>query len=193
MAVQLKIRRLETGETLIAEFESLADAETWLRERPPNVDVLGTVGLDRDTGERLREATRPLDAGERARVAKLDAAAEAAARAALQREQEAAQAALAARFEEAKNADPGRLMHVAFERGVGCTNADPADPRPLPDVVVAAVQAWVAVRDEWVHPRGQYVATANLQVWPGSVPGGDEDGRIEPGGQFTALFGDPPQ
>jgi len=28
-------------------------------------------------------------------------------------------------------------------------------------------------------------------VWPGPVPSGDEDDRIEQGGQFNVLFGDP--
>lgn len=195
MSVQLKIRRLKTGETLVAEFESLEDAETWLRERPAFVDVLGTVSeLSPAEDGRLRLAMRPLDEEERAFASKQDRDAEAAARAALEREQAAAKEAMAARAEAAKNADPDRPMHVAWDREQGFSNADEADPRPVPEKVREAVKAWVAERDSWVHPRDQYVATANLVVWPGSIPGGgSEDERIHPGGQFTTLSGMAPE
>ena len=53
------------------------------------------------------------------------------------------------------------------------------------------MEAWVAERNTWVHRRGQYLVDAQLVVWPGPVPSGDEDDRIEQGGQFNVLFGDP--
>ena len=55
----------------------------------------------------------------------------------------------------------------------------------------ALVEAWVAERNSWVHRRGQYLVDAQLLVWPGPVPSGDEADRIEQGGQFNVLFGDP--
>jgi hypothetical protein len=64
MPVRLKIRRMKTNETLVAEFEDLDDAETWLRERPQFVDVIGTIGALGDADdERLRTALRPFDDG----------------------------------------------------------------------------------------------------------------------------------
>ena len=194
MTVQLKIRRMKTGETLIAEFETAEDAETWLRERPDHVNVLGTVGeLPEALDERLREAMRPLDEEERkaAEISERESAER--VRAALRREQEQAMAKIAEAREAAKDLDPNRPMAVAFERGKGIENADPADPREVPEIVRKAVLAWVAERDVWVHPRGQYVATAGLVVWPGPIPDGPEGERVQPGGQFTTLSGDPPE
>ncbi|NVB38425.1 hypothetical protein G6O69_11335 [Pseudenhygromyxa sp. WMMC2535] len=193
MTVQLKIRRLKTGETMIAEFTSFADAETWLRERPKFVDVLGSVStLGEDQDMRLRRAMRPLDEDERELVASQDAAAQAAVQQALQREQERARKAMEERAEALSTADPNRPMHIAWDRETGMALGDPADPREIPAVVREAVLAWVAERDTWVHPRNCYVATANLMVWPGPLPKG-EDERVQQGGQFTTLSGDPPQ
>ncbi len=190
MTIELKIRRIKSGETLVAEFESLADAETWLRDRPAFVDVLGTVGnLGAEKDARLRVAMRALDAEESAEIASQDAAAMAAAKLAIKEEQAAATAATAARSEEMVNADPGRPMHVAWVRGQALSNGDESDSREVPEIAVKAVAAWVSERDTWVHPRDQYVATANLMVWPGAIPGGDEADRVQPGGQFTTLSG----
>ena len=67
MPVQLKIRRMKTNETLVAEFANLDDAEAWLRERPQFVDVIGTIGaLSEAADQRLRAALRPFDDDERA-------------------------------------------------------------------------------------------------------------------------------
>ena len=134
MPLQLKIRRLQSGETLIAEFESVADAETWLRERPKFVDVLGTVGgLGESVDKRLRAAMRPFDDDELGLVAQQDAiAAESVRRAMEEREQELA------------NADPGRLMHVAWDHESGMHNGEAGDTREIPEVVREAVLAWVA-------------------------------------------------
>ncbi|MCA9682097.1 MAG: hypothetical protein KC457_07860 [Myxococcales bacterium] len=188
MPLQLKIRRLQSGETLIAEFESVADAETWLRERPKFVDVLGTVGgLGESVDKRLRAAMRPFDDDELGLVAQQDAIAAESVRRAMEREQEAAERAMEEREQELANADPGRLMHVAWDHESGMHNGEAGDTREIPAVVREAVLAWVAERNTWVHPRGQFIATANLMVWPGSLPRGEED-RIQPGGQFTTLY-----
>lgn len=187
MPVQLKIRRLESNETLIAEFESLDDAETWLKERPHKVDVLGALGVDEAASMRLREAMRPLDADEKALVEAGEIRAAAAARVQIEAEQKAHQEEIARRREQAADADPARPMAVAWELEQGCRNADAGDPRPVPEVVVEAVEAWVAERNSWVHPRGQHIHSANVMVWPGPIPGGDEADRIHPGGQFIPV------
>ena len=191
MPVQLKIRRLESDETLIAEFERIEDAETWLRERPKHVAVLGTIGLDPELGDRLRDAMRPLDAEEEARIEELDLRVNAAIERAMEREKELAQAEIQARREQLADADPERPQALTWEHGHGCRNSDAADLRPIPSDALAAIEAWVAERDTWVHPRGQYIASAELVVWPGPIPSGDEADRVHPGGQFTALSGDP--
>jgi hypothetical protein len=196
MPVQLKIRRMKTNETLVAEFADLDDAEAWLRERPQFVDVIGVIGALADADDqRLRAALRPFDDDERAELAAQDHALAQAERAALARAQLDAQAALAERRAELANADPNRPMMVAWLRGVGCRNADPADAREVTELARAAVLSWVRERDTWVHPRGQFIATADVVVWPGPVPGGDEDERVQPGGQFSAVSSggdDPP-
>ncbi|MBC8068602.1 MAG: hypothetical protein IAG13_09745, partial [Deltaproteobacteria bacterium] len=90
--------------------------------------------------------------------------------------------------------DPNRAMQVAYDEAEGITHGDPADDRPISDVVQAAVIGWVTERNTWVHGRGQHVARAMLVVWPGPVPGGDEADRVQSGGQFETAPGaiDPP-
>lgn len=193
MAVQLKIRDMQTGQAQIAEFESIDDAVTWLGHRPRFVEVLGPPqrsSIDPADEQRMRAVMRPLDDEERAAVAEQDQRDAEALREALARQQARADEQIAALRERQRDADPHRPMHVIWERGQGCRNADPADPRQVNEVVRAAVEAWIAERNTWVHPRGQYVIDAQLVVWPGPVPSGDEADRIEPGGQFNVLFGD---
>jgi hypothetical protein len=194
VVVQLKIRDIKTGQAQIAEFEHLADAVTWLSERPRFVEVLGPTqqtSLSAAEERRLREAMRPLDDAERlAQVEQTKRDAE-AVREQMAGEQARAREQLEAQRELNRNADPNRQMHVVWERGKGCRNGDPTDEREVSGAARKAVEAWVAVRETWVHPRGQYVVDANLLVWPGPVPSGDDDDRIEAGGQFNVLFGDP--
>ncbi|HVH98907.1 MAG TPA: hypothetical protein VM869_09355 [Enhygromyxa sp.] len=194
MAVQLKIRDMNTGKAQIAEFESIDDAVNWLTARPRFVEVLGPPQRDSISPadeQRLRAALRPLDDDERSAVAAQDQRDAEVLRAAMQREQARAQAQIESLREHNRDADPNRPMHVVWERGHGCRNADPADPREVTELARVAVEAWVAERNSWVHRRGQHVVDAQLVVWPGPVPSGDEDDRIEQGGQFNVLFGDP--
>ncbi len=196
MAIELKIRDIRTGKAQVAEFESIGDAESWLRERPPFVEVLGPPrqgALDPADEMRLRDAMRPMDEQERAAQVSQDARDKEAMRKMMEAEKARQQKEMDARREAVKDADPNRLMHVAFERGKGMHNADPIDERPVTDAIRTAVLAWVAERDTWVHARGQYVNDAQVVAWPGPIPGGNEDDRVQPGGQFNVLAGTPPE
>lgn len=193
MAVELQIRELRIGDTKVAAFETVADAEAWLRQRPRFEEVLGPTrdsSISAEDDRRLRDAMRPLDELELAAKANLEQAELEAVEQAKALEQGLAEQNEQARREALRDADPDRPMAIAWERGQGVRHADPADERPIPDVVVKAVEAWVAERNEWIHPRRQYVATAEVVVWPGPVPEGEE--RIQPGGQFEPMFGTPP-
>lgn len=67
-ALTLKLRRMQTGEKLHGEFASMEDAESWLRERPFGIEVLGVVQpvLSSEDEHRLHEAMRPKSDDERA-------------------------------------------------------------------------------------------------------------------------------
>lgn len=196
MPVELKIRNIQTGEAQVAQFDNIKDAETWLRERPRFVDVLGPPrhgAIDPKDEVRLRDAMRPLDDEEKAAQASQDKRDADAMRDMLAKEQQRMKEQIAARQDEMRNADPNRIMHVAWERGKGTHNAEAGDDRPVPAIATKAVEAWVKERDSWVHPRGQYVIDAVVAVWPGPVPSGNEDDRVEPGGRFNVLAGTAPE
>jgi hypothetical protein len=172
----VKVRNLETGETLIASLPDCDTCVRWLSQRPRNVEILSvlsdTSGADRD---RLHAAMRPYDEAELALKRKYDEARMAAAQeayAAALRQMEAEQAA-------PENADPMRPMPIRYEadEGLSC-----GDGRAIPEVVREAVAAWVAERNGWVEGRGQIVGEAHLEVWPGDVPAGEE--RVREGGRF---------
>lgn len=196
MAIQLKIRDIRTGDAQVAEFETVGDAEAWLRERPRFVEVLGPPrhgAIPPGDESRLRDAVRPLDDEEREAQAKQDERSAEAIRKAMAGEQDRMRQEVESRREANRNADPHRLLVVSFERGKGMHNADPADDREVTDLARKAVLAWVAERDTWVHSRGQYVVNAQVVVWPGPLPAGvGEDERVQPGGQFNVLAGTPP-
>jgi hypothetical protein len=196
MAIQLKIRDIRTGDAQVAEFEGVGDAETWLRARPRFVEVLGPAShgaIAAGDELRLREAMRPLDDEERVAQAKQDERNAEAIRKAMASEQERMRKEMESRRVANRDADPNRAMVVSFERGKDMRNADPGDDREVTAVVRKAVLAWVAERDTWVHARGQYVVNAQVVVWPGPVPGGNEDDRVQAGGQFNVLAGTAPE
>jgi len=196
MAVQLKIRDIRTGAAQIAEFESVEDTLIWLAARPRFIEVLGPsheTSLAAADEERMREALRPLDAEEKSAQAGQKQRDAAAVREVMAKEQARADAQLEAMRDQNRDADPNRPMHVTWELGKGCRNADPADEREVTAAARVAIEVWVAERNEWVHPRGKYLIDAHLMVWPGPIPSGDESERVERGGQFNVLFGDPPE
>jgi hypothetical protein len=194
MAVQLKIRDMRSGKAQIAEFETVEDSLTWLAARPRFTEVLGpasTASIAAADEQRMRDALRPFDEQETAARVGQNQRDAAAIREVMAKEQARAQAQMEATIEHNRNADPNRPMHITWEQGKGCRNADPADERAVSEAARLAVEAWVAERNEWVHPRGKYLVDAQLMVWPGPVPSGDEADRVERGGQFNVLSGDP--
>lgn len=183
--LDLKLRKLDTNERLLATFESLGDAVTWLRERPQMMEVLGvaTHGLAEEAYAALRAAARPLDAEEREAQRRLDAAEREAQRRRAEEDDRREREEQAAWRAAQRDADPQRLLAIRWTREGGFAHLDEADERPITDLARAAAEAWIAERNEWVHPRGQQVDEAQLEVWPAALPAGKTE-RVEPGGQF---------
>jgi hypothetical protein len=188
MKIDLRVRKIEPNgsfEDGVVEVGSEDEAVRWLTLRPHCVEVLGvaTYGVDRATVERLRAATRPLDADERIAQRAVENVIE---RAAILRDAEARATQLAAvdaHREAMKTADPDRIMEIHWTYDHGLRLLDEADPRPIPEAAREAVRAWIDERNAWVKDRGQIVGEATLKVWPGPVPAGSErvaEGRFFP-------------
>ncbi len=186
MKILLRVRDLVTDETHDIELPDEAAARMWLIARPHMKQVLGvpTEGVPVEVSHALRDVMRPLDQEEHEAVARHDLARrQEAERLALERmlEAERAEAAEAARLAVA---DPKRPMKVRWSYGAPMAVVG-ADPRPLNDVVQAAVEAWIAERNTWVEGRGQMVGEATVEVYPADVPKGEE--RVREGGRFTPV------
>lgn len=170
--ITLKLQDLNTGATSFHEVDDEDTAIAYLSARPRFTDVLGVVfeGLTREQNARLRAAMRPLDEDEKAAEAVLVAAAQKAkeeARAMRLMEEEAARAAHRSALQ---NLDPDRVMEMRYRYDTGLAPIDPADTRVLSEEARAAVEAWIAERNEWVKDRNQVVGDARLAVWPGKLP-----------------------
>lgn len=170
--ITLKLQDLKTGDTSFHEVEDEEAAIAFLQARPRFTDVLGVVfeGLTREQNARLRAAMRPLDDEEKAAESVLVVAARKArdeAKAMRLLEEEAARAAHRSAM---KNADPDRAMELRYRFDTGLAPIDPADTRELSDEARAAIDAWLAERNEWVKERNQVVGDARLTVWPGKLP-----------------------
>ncbi len=190
--LDLRLRDLETAELLIASFESEDDAATWLRERPPMMEVIGLIADSSDPvmHQMLRAAVRPLDPDEAEVVQRMDAA-DAVARTAREIEHVRRSAAEAeAHRESMRQADPNRLMQISWVRAEGFSMMDPADEREVTPAAQAAVLEWVRERDGWVADRGMIVVEATLSVWPGDLPKGET--RVQQGGKFIPAAPLPP-
>jgi hypothetical protein len=190
--LDLRIRDLNTGETVYAGFESEVDAAMWLRDRPKFTEVLGvtTHGLPEDVYKLLRGAARPLDPEEEALKRKREKAADEAKAKAAEEAKAKSEAEMAAWREAQKVADPNRPMTIRWSPEDGCKLADPDDPREITAEASAAVKAWVEEREEWLRARDQLVDEAEVTVWPGPLPKGES--RVAAGGQFWPR-GAPPK
>ncbi|MFO0589296.1 MAG: hypothetical protein U0441_17290 [Polyangiaceae bacterium] len=170
--ITLKLQDLKTGQTSFHELESEEAAIAYLQERPRFTDVLGVVfeGLTREQNARLKAAMKPLDDEERDAEAQLKVAAMKAAEEAEARRMMDEEAANAAHRAALRTADPNRLMDIRYRYDTGVAHMDPGDAREIPAEAMAAIEAWIAERNEWVESRGQCVGEAKLQVWPGPLP-----------------------
>ena len=174
--LELKIRRLETDEVLVAEFDTIDDALTWLAQRPPLVEVVRVVTeVDEATETKLRQAMRPLDDDERTFLDKKDFEREMDRREQLQRLQAEATGQASA---TTATADAARPMALMFVRGQGLTKTEADDDRDIPEAARRVIDHWLRERDGWLHERRQHLAKATFSVWPASVPSGNESDRI---------------
>ncbi len=199
MKLGLRIKRIETQESLIAEFESLEDAKTWVAQRPDMVEVLGVVdpkAVGQAAFNEIRDATRPLDAAElagrdEAREAQLAQMREAD-------ERESARTGLAGRMRLAPpepppdpsslpEGVPTEVMVIRWQKGAPIANV--ADRRPIPAEVRDAVDVWIAQRNKWLHAKRMHVGRAELRVRPGELSGAGEAERIEMGASYSQLPG----
>lgn len=186
--IEIKIRKLKTGEALVACFESEADAAQWLRERPAYVEVLGSApSLDPEITERLKEALRPYDDEEKAYIKAEEQRLIEAHRAAVEAEQRQAERDREARREAVRNLGANEPMVLDWSLEGGLVKKEPDDPREITDAVRRAFDAWLEERKSWVAAP-KIIVEARVTVWPGAVPSGNEEDRIHEGGRFVADY-----
>lgn len=83
-----------------------------------------------------------------------------------------------------KTADPNRPMKIHFTYSGGLSLTDPDRPRSISAEARAAAEEWIAERSDWVKDHSQIIGEANLTVYPGPVPKG-QDRVLE--GQFFPV------
>jgi hypothetical protein len=181
---QIKVRNLETDETLIATLDSYDDALTWLGDRPHMMEVITVLSdVSPKQMRELKEAMRPYDEEESTHFAHRAAEMAEAVRAMREAEEERARVEEERAREEARSADPDRPMKVRWTLEEGCANSDVFDERVVTKAAEEAILAWVQERNGWVADRGQMVAEAEVEVYPNALPPGQE--RVLHGGKFT--------
>jgi hypothetical protein len=166
--VVLRFRKIGESQDMLAELESLADAKTWLAERPKFVRVLRVESPDLPSSveAELHDVMRPLDDEE------LEALAEAQRKLQELHSIELRDLQAQAERETTSRASrsPSRPFALRYQKGQVLVHADADDDRPIPDGVRRAVEAWVERRNEWLHPRRQHVGVAVLSV-PATLEG----------------------
>lgn len=186
--IEIKIRKMKSGETLIACFESEADALQWLRERPAFVDVLGSdPSLDPELTQRLKEALRPYDEEEEKYIKEAEQRVMAELKATAEAEQLRAEQERQAKRAALQKLGANEPMTLDWTLAGGLVKTEPDDPREISDAVKSAFDAWLAERKTWVAAP-KIIVEARVTVWPGVVPSGSEDDRIQEGGRFVAEY-----
>ena len=180
MKLDLQIRDLQSGDRSQKVFESVEEAEAWLKDRPKFTEVLGVAShnVPREVNDALRACRRPLDEEEKLLARQLDQALDDQMREAAEARRKKEIAEAEKHRKDMASADPNRPMELRYVFNRGVANATAADPRDPTEEALAAVMAWVEERNEWVQGRGQVVGDAKLQVWPGPIPEGKGDERI---------------
>jgi CBS domain-containing protein len=187
-AVVLRFRKIGESQDMLAQFESLEDARTWLAERPKFVRVLRVEEpvLSTRAEAELHDAMRPLDDEELDKIGEVQRE--------LQRLHSVELRDMQARSERegARSSapiEPSSPFLVRYDKGKPLTQARTDDSRPIPKVVQTAVEAWVAQRNEWMHPRERHVGGALLLVDHRADFDGDLAERVEPEGEIETLPG----
>jgi hypothetical protein len=185
MNVELRVHDLQNDLKGTKNFETVEAAKHWLVDRPKFVEVTGVNNsrdLSKELNRELRSCMRGLDDEEQQLKqelhAKEDEAARARAKANIEEEAEYHRAQMAA-------ADPNRPMNLSYRHGEELVPSDVADTREISAEVREAVMAWVAERNTWVERRSQVVGVANVKVWPGPIPEGQDERVIE--GSFVPV------
>jgi len=173
MNVELNVHDLQNDLEGTQTFESVQAAKAWLVDRPKFIQVCGVADREvaQQVGSVLRACMRPLDDEERQLKDQLNAKADEAAR----------QRAKANREEEAEwhrqqmaAADPNRPIEISYHYDADLRPTDVADTREITPEARQAVLEWIEERNSWVKSRSQIVGVANVKVWPGPVPDGEE-------------------
>jgi hypothetical protein len=160
--VVLRFRKMGETQDMLAQFESVADAKTWLAERPQFVRVLRVEEpeLPHEIEAELHDAMRPLDDEELDKISEIQRN--------LQQLHSVELRDLQARSEKeaayVASTDPDRPFRVRYEKNRALEHADAGDDRPIPDAIRRAVEAWVERRNQWMHSRRQHVGAATLSI-----------------------------
>jgi hypothetical protein len=190
MKFDLQLRDLKSGERSIKTFDDAEEAKSWLRERPKFTEVLGMAShhVSREVSDELKATMRPLDAEEQLLERQLEQAADDRMREAAEKRRAKEVAEAERMVAEMADADPNRPMEVRYRFDADLSSAVAGDERPITAEARAAVEAWVAERNEWVEARGQIIGEAKVQVWPGPIPEGEGDKRVI-SGSFVPVTG----
>jgi hypothetical protein len=186
-AVVLRFRKIGDNQDMLAQFESLADAKTWLAERPKLVRVLRVEEpeLPPRVEADLHDAMRPFDDEELEAIADVQRKLQQLHSVELRdlqtrAEREAAHVA-------STSSDPPFVLR--YEKDRELVHARSGDDRPIPDAVRSAVLAWVKRRNEWVHARRQHVGAAVLTI-PATIDTSiDAADAVEVEGEVELLSG----
>jgi hypothetical protein len=181
---QIKVRNLESEETMIATLDSYEDALKWLADRPHLMEVITVISdVSPKQMSELKAAMRAYDEEERQALAGRQHQLLEAIKKQREHEEAMAEAEAERARAAAKGGDPNRPLKVRWtiEEGFACN--DPFDDRAVTKAAEDAIVAWVKERNGWVADRGQFVAECEVEVYPNDVPEGAD--RIIRGGKFT--------
>lgn len=186
---QIKVRNLETDETLIATLDSYEDALKFLADRPHLMEVITVLSdVSPKMMTEMKEAMRPYDEEEKAKLASRASLLVDALKKQREDEEKRAEAEAQRARDEAKSLDPKRPLKVRWTIDEGFANNDPFDHRSVGAQAQARVTAWVKERNGWVADRGQIVAECEVEVYPEEIPEGED--AVVRGGKFTARLKD---
>jgi hypothetical protein len=188
---QIKVRNLETDETLIATLDSYEDALKFLADRPHLMEVITVLSdVSPVMMSEMKEAMRPYDEEEKAKLAGRASALVDALKKQREDEEARAKAEEERARAESKSLDPKRPQKVRWSLDDGFASNDPFDHRTVGAQAQARVTEWIKERNGWVADRGQIVAECEVEVYPEEIP--EDEEAVLRGGKFTARLKDEP-